>query len=371
MDNSLFTHFNELSDPRLDRKKEHPLINILLIAICGVICGAEDWVAIARFGKLKEAWFSQFLDLSHGIPSHDTFNRVFSLLDQEHFSQCFSEWVSQWANKIKEVIAIDGKAMRGTKNKVHNLGPLYLVNAWCCANNVVLGQVPVDNKSNEITAVPKLLDMLDTSGAIVTRDAMGCQKDIAAKIKEKGGDYIFGLKGNQGNLYDDISLYMSSIERQEVKVDYQHHQTIDGEHGRIETREYWVCDVIDWLPEKSKWDGLNSVAMVKALREINGEQSVEYRFYISSLSIKKYKQFTQAIRQHWQVENSLHWCLDIGFDEDRWKSKIGNCAANMAIINKIALNLLKQEKSAKVGIKNKRLSAGWDENYLLKVLGVV
>lgn len=367
MESNLHKHFSTLNDPRIDRTKRHPLINVVMIAICAVICGAENWVAIERFGKAKEEWFSTFLDLTNGIPSHDTFNRVFAAIDSISFGKCFSLWVESISHKLKDIIAIDGKAMRATKDTINGLGCLYLVNAWCTANELVIGQIEVDAKSNEITAVSLLLDLLDIKGAIITTDAMGCQKEISSKVRQKEADYVLALKGNQGNLHEAISLYLSAIEKKAIKSDFQYIKTIDGEHGRIETREYWICSDLDWL-DCCEWTDLNSIAMVKSTREIQHEKSIEYRFYISSLEIDLANKLAEAIRKHWQVENCLHWCLDISFNEDRWRSKLGDAAANIGILNKIALNLLKNEKTAKVGIKNKRLMAGWDEKYLLKVL---
>lgn len=368
METNLHKHFGTLDDPRIDRTKKHPLINIIIIAVCGVICGAENWVAIERFGEAKKSWFASFLDLTNGIPSHDTFNRVFAAIDGTAFGECFVLWVESISQKLKDVIAIDGKAMRATKDTINDLSCLYLVNAWCTANQLVIGQVEVDAKSNEITAVPLLLDLLDISGAIITTDAMGCQKEIAHKIRENDADYVLALKGNQGGFHKDISLYLSSLGKNEIKADFEYFKTLDGEHGRIETREYWVCDNLSWLDGAELWADLNTIAMVKSTREIQDEKSIEYRFYISSMKIDLAEKITKTIREHWQVENCLHWCLDVSFNEDRWRSKLGDAAANMGVLNKIALNLLKNEKTAKVGIKNKRLMAGWDEQYLLKVL---
>lgn len=371
MDSTIHEHFSTLIDPRVDRTQKHPFINVLFIAVCGVICGADSWVAIERYGKSKTQWLSNFLDLSEGIPSHDTFGRVFAALDIEAFGACFCSWVAALTHTESEVIAIDGKAMRATKNLIDNLGPLYLVNAWCNANQLVLGQVEVDKKSNEITAVPKLLDLLDIKDATVTTDAMGCQKEIVKKIREKDGHYVLAVKGNQGNLHSNISLFMHSIEKNEVTADVEYTKTIDGEHGRVETREYWTTDTLDWLDSKAAWQDLSTATMVKSTREINGDTSIEYRFYISDHPLSQYKKISSTVRTHWQVENCLHWSLDVSFNEDRWRSKLGNCAACMGFINKIALNLLKQEKTAKVGIKNKRLMAAWDDKYLAKVLGLI
>ena len=370
MESTIHEHFSPLIDPRVDRTKRHPLINVLFIAVCGVICGAETWVGIERYGNTKQAWLSQYLDLSAGIPTHDTFSRVFSAIDMVAFGECFSSWVAHMLASKSDVVAIDGKAMRATKNRVDNLGPLYLVNAWCCENQLVLGQVEVDRKSNEITAVPKLLELLDIKDATVTTDAMGCQKNIVKKIREEDAHYVLALKGNQGGLHSDISLFLDSIEKKTVDASVEYQKTVDGEHGRIETREYWTTDTLSWLENKADWQDLSTATMVKSTREENDNISTEYRFYISDHPLENHQKIASAIRQHWHVENKLHWSLDVNFNEDRWRSKVGNCAASMGLINKIALNLLKNEKSAKVGIKNKRLMAAWDEKYLAKVLGI-
>lgn len=367
---SIHTHFSELLDPRIDRTKKHPLMNVLFITICAVICGADTWVGIERFALSKLDFFSQYLDVSDGVPSHDTFNRIFSLIDIDKFGECFINWVSSLAKKSKDVIAIDGKAMRATKNKLTGSSALYLVSAWCSSNQVVLGQSEVNKKSNEITAIPKLLDLLDVEDATITMDAMGCQKSIVKQIRKKKAHYVLSLKGNQGNLSKDISSYLRAIEEEKVTGSVSYEKTVDGEHGRIETREYWVTNTLNWLNSKSDWEDLTTAIMVKSTREINGKKTIEHRFYISDHCIDDAKKITHAIRTHWQVENCLHWSLDISFNEDRWRSKLGNCAASMGLINKIALNLLKNEKTAKVGIKNKRLMAGWNEKYLLKVIGL-
>ena len=369
MASTLHDHFEGLIDPRLDRTKKHPLINILFIAICGVVCGAETWVSIERFGKLKFELLSKFLDLSNGIPSHDTFNRVFSAINIQVFGECFISWIESLSTRLKEVIAIDGKALRATKDVVRGLGPLYLVNAWCSANQLVLGQVEVDEKSNEITAIPKLLELLDVKDATITMDAMGCQKDIVKKIRAKDAHYLLALKLNQGDIYEDISLFLRTLESNNTAEGLKYEKTIDGEHGRIETREYWTTDSLEWLNGKSAWTDLVTATMVKSTREINDNISTEYRFYISNHSLQQHKKITHSIRAHWQVENCLHWSLDVNFNEDSWRSKLGNCAASIGLINKIALNLLKREKT-KVGIKTKRLMAAWDEKYLIKVLGL-
>jgi predicted transposase YbfD/YdcC len=364
---SIHKHFESLSDPRLNRTKKHALINVVFIALCAVICGAEDWASIERFGHMKLKWLSQFLDLSNGIPSHDTFSRVFSLIDSSAFGKCFIFWVEGLTEKIKKILAVDGKSMRGTRSQKKDLGALHLVNVWCCENQLVLGQEKVSDKSNEITAIPKLLELLDISGSIITIDAMGCQKEICQLIKEKKADYVISLKGNQGNLHKDVELYFDSLHAGQFKTKANTHSTIEKDHGRVEERNFFSVSLPKGLHSEG-WEGLKSIAMVRSKRTINGVESTENRYFISSLMSERIKDIAHAVRAHWGVENGLHWRLDVSFNEDGWRAREGNSAENMALINKMALNLLKKEPTAKLGVKNRRLMAAWDENYLSKVL---
>ncbi len=367
-DTAIHKHFGTLKDPRIDRTKKHPLINIIFIALIAVICGAEDWVSIERFGKARRNWLKPFLDLKQGVPSHDTFSRVFSVVDSAAFCKSFMLWTHTLADKVKKVIAIDGKSLRATKDEVNGLGPLHLVNVWCCENPLVLGQKEVPDKSNEITAIPLLLDMLDISGAVITIDAMGCQKEICERISDKEADYVLSLKGNQGNLHKDVELYFKSLHNGQLKQrDLDHHHTLEKDHGRIEERDYWSVSLPEGL-HSAGWKKLNTLVMVRAKRTLQEKMSVEERYFISSLQAEKIIDIADAVRSHWQVENALHWRLDVSFNEDRWRSKKGNAAANMALLNKMALNLLKKEQTSKVGVKNRRLLAGWDEDYLAKVI---
>lgn len=366
---SIHNYFGELEDPRINRTKKYPLINIIFIALCAVICGAEDWVSIVRFGHARKEWLSEFLDLSEGIPSHDTFGRVFSLIDNTIFAEHFMRWVEALAEKMKKVVAIDGKSMRGTKSKIQGLGALHIVNVWCCENQLVLGQEVVADKSNEITAIPLLLDLLDITGAIITIDAMGCQKEIVKKITDKGADYLLSLKGNQGNLHKDVELYFKSVTAGELKPELYQTASLEKGHGRIEEREYFSCPLPTGLHSEG-WVNLNSILKVRSTRTIGSEISIEDRYYMSSIDARKVEEIAVATRAHWQIENNLHWQLDVSFNEDAWRARQGNAAINMALLNKIALNLLKKEKTSKVGLKNRRLLAGWDERYLEKVLKV-
>lgn len=364
---SIIHHFSSIEDPRRDRLKKHQLSDIFFITLCATICGADNWVAIERFGKAKEQWFTEQLNLKHGIPSHDTLGDVFSAIDTEQFSECFSNWVADLSHLVEEdIIALDGKCLRRSIDKASNKAAIYMVSAWSRQNSLVLGQVKVDDKSNEMTAIPKLLTRLDIAGSVITIDAMGCQKKIAEQIVQQKGDYVLSLKRNQGSLQDDVKTYFDSPLLPEVAV-----QTIDGGHGRIETRTLRVSDKIDWLKKEHDWTGLNSILAVTAKREVGENVTEETRYFISSLTADDPGKLERAVRAHWSIENNLHWVLEVAFDEDSNRTRKGNSAANLAVTRHIALNLIKAEKTAKVGVKTKRLMAGWDNDYLLKVIGLI
>jgi predicted transposase YbfD/YdcC len=367
---TIYAYFGQIPDPLLDRTKRHSLKDIIVIAICAVICGADGWVAVEEFGKSKIDWFRRFLDLPNRIPSHDTFGRVFSLLDSEQFMGCFASWISNVARLTSgEVVAVDGKTLRRSFDTASSKSAIHMVSAWACENGLVLGQVTTDQKSNEITAIPKLLDGLELSGCIVTIDAMGCQKKIAKKIVDKDCDYLFGLKGNQGALNDDVREFFRYAEEEQFEgIPHDYVETVDGEHGRIETRRIWCTSDTDWFEEKHLWKGLSSFGMVESERLVGDKTSVERRYFISSLAGDDAEQFGRAVRQHWQIENKLHWTLDISFREDDCRVRSGHAAENIAVLRHIALNLLKKEKSTKLGVQNKRLKAGWDDDFRLKVL---
>ena len=364
---SIIHHFSSIKDPRVNRQKKHQLQDIFFISLCAMICGADNWVAIEEFGLAKEEWFTELLGLKHGIPSHDTFGEVYAAIDTDQFSDCFSRWVADLARLTEgEVIAIDGKCLRRSVDKASKKAAIYMVSAWAQQNNLVLGQVKVDDKSNEITALPKLLSRLDIAGAVVTVDAMGCQKKLAEQIKRQGGDYVLSLKGNQGSLHDDVkTFFTSSLSPAAASVSY------DGEHGRIETRTIRATADIAWLQERHDWKGLQSIIAVTAKREIGDKVSEETRYFISSLNANDPKRLERVVRAHWAIENNLHWVLDIAFDEDSNRTRKGHSAANLAVIRHIALNLIKAEKTSKVGVKIKRLKAGWDNDYLLRVIGII
>jgi predicted transposase YbfD/YdcC len=342
---------------------------MIVIAIAAVICGADEWTSIAAFGRAKETWLRQFLELEHGIPSHDTFGRVFSLLAPEAFEECFRAWVASICTvHADEIIAIDGKSLRRSHARKDGVPPLHIVSAWASANRVVLGQVATQEKSNEITAIPKLLEMLMLKGCIVTIDAMGCQTKIAEKIIERGGDYVLALKGNQSTLADEVEeAFINADAKDYTEVASDFFETVERGHGRVETRRYWTLGDLENISRSTLWKGLDMVGMVHSQRQLNGKSSSEYRFYIGSIG-NDAERFARAVRAHWGVENDLHWGLDISFREDESRIRERNAAENFAVLRHIALSRLKNDKTVKLGIKTKRLKAGWDERYLETLL---
>ena len=357
--------FTGLQDPRIDRTKAHLLEDIIFIAIAAVLCGAETWNEIETFGKSKIAWLKTFLKLPEGIPSHDTFNRVFSLLDPTELGNAFIQWTSSVSHITEgEVISIDGKSLRGSRDKGKK-SIVHMVSAWAGVNNIVLGQLKVDDKSNEITAIPELLKLLVLKGCIVTIDAMGCQKEIASAIIDKEADYILALKGNQGNLLEQTEDSFRFLEIKSVSKE------IDAGHGRIETRTCSVIEDLSMIEKKDEWQKLNCLIRIDAHRYIKstGKSEEETRYYISSLPADACL-LNKSIRSHWGVENSLHWILDVAFNEDNSRKRAGYAAQNFSVLNRIALNILKNEQTTKQGIKSKRMKAGWDDEYLRKILKI-
>jgi predicted transposase YbfD/YdcC len=371
---SIVKHFKSLPDPRIERTKRHLLIDILTIALVGVICGAEGFNEIADFGVARKDWFARFLALPGGIPSHDTFARVFARLDPDSFSNCFFEWTSALCKMTAgRVVAVDGKTLRHSFDTAAGLGAIHMVSAWASNTRMVLGQVKVDGKSNEITAIPKLLDILDIEGAIVTIDAMGTQKAIAAQIIGKGADYLLSLKDNHPNLRADVQAYLDRVIQEQFRdhednpIPHTTFKSMDKKHGRLETRTCWALDCPDWVEGSKEWKELKSIAVIESQRQVNGHTSVERRYYISSLQPDA-RQIARAARSHWGIENSLHWVLDTVFKEDECRIRKDNSPQNMAVVRHIALNLLKSEKTINRSIKRKRFLAAIDEDYLTKVV---
>lgn len=383
------THFANLQDPRIERTKVHQLLDIITIAICAVICGADSWVEMEEFGNAKRTWFETFLLLPSGIPSHDTFGRVFARINPAQFQEAFLEWVQSVVSFSKgQVVAIDGKRLRHSYDKTNGKAAISMVSAWATHNRMVLGQVKVDDKSNEITAIPALLEVLDLAGCIVTIDAMGCQTAIAQSIADKGADYVLSLKGNQDTIHTDVMTAFSEAHQSNFEgIAHGTRETLDKNHGRVERRQAWLIhdkEYLDYLNPSGKWAQLGGIGAVTAWRYTktgrdktdtgDGEPSTQVQVQVSQktryflTSLTDVSKFAEAVRAHWGIENGLHWVLDIAFREDESRIRKDYSAQNFAVLRHIALNLLKQETSAKRGIKTKRLRAGWDHDYLLKLL---
>lgn len=361
-------HFQELTDPRR-REGTYPLINIVVIAVCAVIAGADDFVAIAEYGKKKQKWLEKFLDLEAGIPSHDRFNAVLAMLKPAEFEKCLLSWITALQEiSDRQIVAIDGKTLRRSFDKASGKAAIHMVSAWATANQITLGQIATDEKSNEITAIPKLLEMLEIQGALITIDAMGCQTEIAETIVASGADYVLAVKGNQPTLHQGIiNFFEDHLEDDFARVKVRRHQTTEKGHGRIEDRWYYICPVPDALPDRGRWKNLKAIGMTVNRTERDGKESISIRYYIVSKFLSG-KRFAEAVRKHWGIENNLHWQLDVTFQEDQSRIRKGHADANFSSLRRIALSLLKNESTAKVGVKNKRLLAALDEDYLEKVL---
>ena len=366
------THFGELKDPRAAHSIEHKLIDILIITICATICGANDWEAIAEYGQTKQDWLKTWLELPNGIPSPDTFNRVLGRINPTELQKCFMGWMDAVAKVTEgELLNIDGKTIRGAKEAGNSRSLIHMVSVWSASQNLVLGQTKVSEKSNEITAIPPLLKMLAIRGCLVSIDAMGCQTEIAKTIVEQGADYVLALKGNQGDLHVDVVQLFAAARKQDFKnIEHQFHSTMEKGHGRIETRNYWTMGNTEYLLGAQKWSGLKSIGMVESRRELNGKVSIEQRYYILSIE-SDVQRFATAVRSHWSIENQLHWILDVSFAEDTAQSCSGYSAENLSVIRHVGINLLSRDKKTKVGVKTRRLKAGWDDNYLKTVISAL
>ena len=366
---SLAHHFAELTDPRIDRSRLHELPDIIAIAVCAVVAGADSWDDIEDFGNAKIAWLSTFLDLPDGIPSHDTFGRTFERLDPDEFQRGFLGRVEALHEATqRQVIAIDGKTLRRSFDRAKGKSALHMVHAWATANHLLLGQVAVAEKSNEITAIAKLLKMLEISGAIATIDAMGCPKEIARTIRGRQADYILALKANQERLFEQVVGFSDRATARLMKgPDIDSHRDWSEGHGRDESRRCWATSDLSWLEGREEWGGLRSVVMVEAERFIGDKLSVETRYYLSSVE-NDAKLLNESVRSHWGVENSLHWVLDVTFNEDRSRIRKENAPENFGLLRRLALCLLKKESTSKRSIKGKRLRASWDEGDLQRVL---
>ena len=341
--NSLFfLHFSQLEDPRLDRKKRHSLIDIIAITVCAVIAGADSWLDVEDFGQCKEDWLRSFLELPNGIPSHDTFGRVFSLVDPLALQQCFIDWVRAVQQTVEGIVAIDGKTVRRSHDQAKGKQPIHLVSAWATQNGIALGQVKVDDKSNEITAIPELLKRLQLNGCLVTIDAMGCQREIAQHVVDAGADYLLSVKGNQETLAEDVEQEFKQAQADGfAHMDCLYHETLDKGHGRVEKRQYWYTSDVQGLGTLERWPQLAGMVMCKSTRTEKGKTTVEDRYFITSNTGHDVDKMAAAVRAHWRIENSLHWVLDVTFYEDQCRVRIGYAAENLAAIRKIALNALK------------------------------
>ncbi len=367
---SLIEAFSVIPDPRVEKKCFHNLMEILVMSVCAVLSGADYFTEIELWAQAREPWLRGFLKLEHGIPSHDTFGRVLSLLDPRALEHSFRQWVGAVLPAFRDgdLIAIDGKTLRRSGGK--GKSSLHLVSAFCTGVGIVLGQVKNKEQSNEKTAIPELVESLELKGSTVSIDAIGTQPDIASLIVKRKADYVLAVKDNQKDLHEAIAEFIEISQKERWHgVNHATHETVEKDHGRIETRRYWITDHVDYLPQYRRWEGLRTFGVVEATREGNGKTSTETRAYISSLPMDAHR-FARSVRAHWEVENRLHWCLDVVFDEDQIRARIKNAAQNLAVIRRIALNLLRQDKKTKVGLKGKRFLAAISDDYLPKLLGL-
>ena len=366
---SLLEHFQNLEDPRWPRYKLHKFNDLLFIAICATISGADGWSDIEQFAHAKEDWLRGYLELPNGVPSDDTFRRVISRINPEAFEACFRGWITAVVEHTDgELISIDGKTLRGSYDD--DKAALCMVSAWASAERLILAQERVSDKSNEITAIPALLSALELSGCLVTLDAMGTQRATAKQITDQGGDYVLALKSNHPTLYEDVRTFFEEAQAKQYQgIDHDFSEQTDAGHGRIEVRRCWVVGDIDWLRHQDRWAGLRSLVLVEARRMVDEHESLDRRYYITSAAPVASK-LLAAVRGHWGIENQVHWVLDVSFSEDRSRIRKGYGAVNMSLLRRLTLNLIRKEKTVKSSLKQKRKRAGWDNGYLEKVLSV-
>jgi predicted transposase YbfD/YdcC len=374
-------HLLQLPDPRLKRRRRHELMDVLMIAVTAMLCGAENFVHMAQFGKAQESWLCPFLALPNGIPSHDPFRRVFLLLSAENFSAVFLSWTQTLRQAVgAEVVALDGKTVRHSFDPAKGRSAIPLVSAWASANRLGLGQIKVDDKSNEITAVPALLRALELAGCIVTVDALNCQKQIAKEIVEADADYVLALKGNHETAQEEIKTFLDAApagtfaprpvgaKLSQAAATLAVWETVGKEHGRLETRRYSQSAALDWFADRAAWAGLRTVGMVEAVRETGGKRTGDRRYYLSSLPLGV-ETFARAVREHWGVENQVHWVLDVQLNEDQSRARAGHAAENLGPLRRLVLNLLRRDTRCQSGIKGKQLNAAWDHAHLQSLLG--
>jgi predicted transposase YbfD/YdcC len=365
---SIVEHFGPVRDPRVERNKLYPLMEILLLVVCATLSGADGWEAIEEFGKEKLDWLRRFAPFVHGIPSHDCIANLISRLNPKTFQACFVSWTRAFSEASDgEVVAVDGKTARGSRDRRRGQAALHMVSAWGSRNRLVLGQEATEEKSNEITAIPKLLELLELKGCIVTIDAMGCQTKIAEQIIEQGGDYVLGLKGNQSTLHEAVEDFFTTARGGEFAgVEYAFFEETDKDHGRLEVRRYWITEDLSTLSETERWRGLRSIGMVERECWSGEEHSLEQRFFVNSITAQA-RRFAEAVRGHWGVENKLHWRLDVLFREDACRIRKGNAPAILTAIRHLCMNLFEQEPS-KLRLSKKRRKASWNDDYRAKVV---
>lgn len=364
---SLITTLEEVPDPRVDRSKDHDLVDLLVIALCTILVGGDSFYDMEEFAEVRLAWLKTFLRLRNGAPSHDTFNRVFQALNEQQLADSLSRWTQSVRTILDgEVVALDGKSVRRALNRGEDFR--VIVSAWATESGLLLGQRKVRDKSNEITVVPELLQALELAGCIVTADALHCQKNIAKEIIEADADYVLALKGNQGTAFAEVKSFLDdAVSRADKALVYL--ETVEKGHGRHETRRYWQTEQVSWYADRSQWEGLRSVGLVESVREINGQRSVERRYYLSSLRAD-ISRFAKAVRGHWSIENQLHWVLDVVFGEDQARARTEQAAENLAAMRRLAVNLLRRDKLCKRSIKGKLMRTAIDPDYLRHILTI-